>query len=147
MSVTVGKLIERCRALLQLEQLDGAHGHDREIDNPDVSSPGLALAGYVGRFTAQRVQVLGETEITYLSALGEVERSRILSQFFAFPIPCVIITKGLEAVTPLLDLASKAQIPIFRSPLKTAEVYRREGLGPDEGPARVAPDRRLVGPR
>lgn len=125
MSVTVGKLIERLRGPLQLEQLDGALGHDREIDNPDVSSPGLALAGYVGRFNAQRVQVLGETEVTYLSALGEAERTRILAQFFAFPIPCVLITKGLEAVTPLLELAARAQIPVFRSPLKTADVYRR----------------------
>lgn len=125
MSVTVGKLVDRLRDPLQLEQLDGTHGRDREIDNPDVSSPGLALAGYVGRFSAQRVQVLGETEITYLSTLGEAERTRILTQFFAFPIPCVFITKGLEAVPPLLALATKAQIPIYRSPLKTAEVYRR----------------------
>jgi HPr kinase/phosphorylase len=124
-SVTVGKLVDRLRGPLQLEQLDGTHGHDREIDNPDVSSPGLALAGYVGRFSAQRVQVLGETEITYLSTLGEADRTRILTQFFAFPIPCVFITKGLEAVKPLLDLATRAQIPVFRSPLKTAEIYRR----------------------
>ena len=125
MAVTVGKLIERLRAPLQLEQLGGAHGHDREIENPDVSSPGLALAGYVGRFTAQRVQILGETEVTYLSTLGEAERGRILTQFFSFPIPCVFITKGLEAVPPLLDLAAAARVPVLRSPLKTAEVYRR----------------------
>ena len=125
MAVTVGKLVERLKAPLQLEQLNGTDGHEREIENPDVSSPGLALAGYVGRFTAQRVQILGETEITYLSTLSEAERKRILAQFFSFPIPCVFITKGLEAVTPLVDLASAARVPVLRSPLKTAEVYRR----------------------
>jgi HPr kinase/phosphorylase len=124
-AVTVGKLIERLKAPLQLEQLGGNDGHEREIENPDVSSPGLALAGYVGRFTAQRVQILGETEITYLSTLSEAERGRILAQFFSFPIPCVFITKGLEAVSPLVDLASAARVPVLRSPLKTAEVYRR----------------------
>jgi len=123
-AVTVGKLIERLKAPLQLEQLGGTDGHEREIENPDVSSPGLALAGYVGRFTAQRVQILGETEITYLSTLSESERKRILTQFFAFPIPCVFITKGLEAMTPLVDLAVAAHVPVLRSPLKTAEVYR-----------------------
>ena len=125
MAVTVGKLIERLKAPLQLEQLGGNDGHEREIENPDVSSPGLALAGYVGRFTAQRVQILGETEITYLSTLSEAERGRILAQFFSFPIPCVFITKGLEAVTPLINLATAARVPVLRSPLKTAEVYRR----------------------
>lgn len=125
MAVTVGKLVERLKGPLQLEQLGGSDGHEREIENPDVSSPGLALAGYVGRFTAQRVQVLGETEITYLSTLGEAERRRILVQFFSFPIPCLFITKGLEAVPPLLDLATAARVPVLRSPFKTAEVYRR----------------------
>jgi HPr kinase/phosphorylase len=119
-AVTVGKLIERLKEPLQLEQLAGTDGKQREIENPDVSSPGLALAGYVGRFTAERVQILGETEITYLSTLGEVERRRILAQFFAFPIPCVFITKGLEAVTPLVELAQSAGVPVHRSPLKTA---------------------------
>lgn len=125
MAVTVGKLIERLKEPLQLEQLAGTDGKKREIENPDVSSPGLALAGYVGRFIADRVQILGETEITYLSTLGEAERRRILAQFFAFPIPCVFITKGLEAVTPLVELAQEAGVPVLRSPLKTAEVYRR----------------------
>jgi len=124
-AVTVGKLIDRLKVPLQLEELSGTDGHEREIENPDVSSPGLALAGYVGRFTAQRVQILGETEITYLSTLSEADRGRILAQFFSFPIPCVLITKGLEAVTPLIDLAAAARVPVLRSPLKTAEVYRR----------------------
>ena len=125
MAVTVGKLVERLMGPLQLEQLGSSDGREREIENPDVSSPGLALAGYVGRFTAQRVQILGETEITYLSTLSEAERRRILTQFFAFPIPCVVITKGLEAVSPLVELALAANVPVLRSPLKTAEVYRR----------------------
>ena len=125
MAVTVGRLIDRLKEPLQLEQLAGASGRSREIENPDVSSPGLALAGYVGRFTAERVQILGETEITYLSTLVESERRRILTQFFSFPIPCVFVTKGLEAVTPLIELADQAGVPVHRSPLKTAEVYRR----------------------
>lgn len=125
MSVTVGQLIERLQSLLQLEQLGGPRGKDREIAAPDLSSPGLALAGYVGRFNSQRVQVLGETEITYLGTLSPDERHRILEQFFSFPIPCVLITKGLEAVGPLVALSEKSAVPVFRSPLKTADVYRR----------------------
>jgi HPr kinase/phosphorylase len=125
MTVTVGRLIDRLRSSLQLEQLGGSHGHDREIANPDLSSPGLALAGYVGRFNAQRVQVFGETEITYLGTLLPAERHAILEQFFSFPIPCVFITKGLDPVEPLLELSRRSTVPVFRSPLKTADVYRR----------------------
>jgi HPr kinase/phosphorylase len=124
-TLTVGRLIERLQEPLQLEQLGGAYGMDREITNSDISSPGLALAGYVGRFMSQRLQVLGETEMTYLASLSSVERRRVLELFFSFPLPCVFVTKGLELVQPLLDVAQVAGVPIVRSPLKTAEFYRR----------------------
>lgn len=125
MSITVARFLERIRGPLQLEQLGGSYGHEREISNPDVSSPGLALAGYVGRFMAQRVQVLGETEITYLGTLAHDERHRVLAQLLSFPVPCVMITKGLAPPEPMLALAAAASVPVFRSPLKTAEIYRR----------------------
>ena len=64
--LTVGQLIERMSVPLQLEHIPRTNGLDRAIDNPNVSSPGLVLAGYVGRFPARRLQVLGETEVTYL---------------------------------------------------------------------------------
>jgi HPr kinase/phosphorylase len=124
-AVTVGRLIERLQGVLQLAQLGGSYGHDREIATAEVSSPGLALAGYVARFTAQRVQVLGETEVTYLATLHPDERRRLLSQYLNFPIPCLLVTKGLEPVSDLLELATQADVPVFRSPLKTGEVYRR----------------------
>jgi HPr kinase/phosphorylase len=124
-TVTVGRLIERLQTPLQLEQLGGEYGHEREIATSDVSSPGLALAGYVGRFMAQRVQVIGETEMTYLGALALEERERLLEQYFSFPIPCLLVSKGQELVAGLLEKASREGVPVFRSPLKTAEVYRR----------------------
>ena len=123
--VTVGRLIERLKGALQLEQLAGTYGHEREIAMADVASPGLALAGYVGRFPAQRVQVLGETEVTYLATLDPAERQRLLEQYFSFPIPCLLVTKGQDLPTSFLDLAMVAGVPVFRSPLKTGEVYRR----------------------
>jgi HPr kinase/phosphorylase len=125
MTVTVGRLVERLQRPLQLEQLGGSYGHEREIATVDVSSPGLALAGYVGRFMAQRVQVLGETEVTYLATLLPAERHRLLEQYFSFPIPCLVVTKGQDVVPPFIELATRAGVPVFRSPLKTAEVYRR----------------------
>jgi HPr kinase/phosphorylase len=124
-TVTVGRLFERLRDPLQLEQLGGSHGHDRDVANSDISSPGLALAGYVGRFVSQRPQVFGETEMTYLASLPSEERGRNLARFFSFPIPCVFVTKGLALVPPLGEIAAEVGVPIFRSPLKTNEFYRR----------------------
>ena len=122
--LTVGQLLDRMRDPLRLEILGPALGHDREITSPEASSPGLVLAGYVNRFPHQRIQVLGETEVTYLQSLDPALRARNLQEFFGFPIPCVFITKSLEPPEPFLTQAAAAGVAVFRSGLKTAEFYR-----------------------
>jgi HPr kinase/phosphorylase len=122
--LTVGQLFERMRDALELESLGPSVGLEREITSPEASSPGLVLAGYIHRFPHQRIQVLGETEITYLRSLPDAQRATILQQFFAFPIPCTFITKGLEPPAPFLEQAAAAGVAVFRSRLKTAELYR-----------------------
>lgn len=124
-AITVGKVIERLRDVLELEQLGKMAGTERVVPTGEVSSPGLALAGFVGRFVADRLQVLGETEISYLRSLGEPERRANLERFCAFGLPCVFITKGQQPTPPLLELMDNSGIPVYRSPLKTAEFYRQ----------------------
>ncbi|MFL5481088.1 MAG: HPr(Ser) kinase/phosphatase [Gemmatimonadaceae bacterium] len=123
--VTVGQLLDRLRGSLQLEELEPGTGHDRSVGNAEVSSPGLVLAGYVKRFSAQRLQVLGETEITYLASLSPSARREILDLFFSFPIPAVFITKGQRLPLGLKEFAANAGVPLIRTKLKTAEFYRR----------------------
>lgn len=122
--LTVGILIERMKDTLELELLSPAVGLDREITSPEASSPGLVLAGYINRFPYQRIQVFGQTEISYIESLPQEQRVLNLRQLFGFPIPCAIITKGQEPPEPLLELAAEAGVPIVRSRLKTAELYR-----------------------
>ena len=122
--LTVGQLFERMKVPLELELLGPAVGLDREITSPEASSPGLVLAGYINRFPYQRIQVLGETEISYLQALDDQQRAANLDQFFGFPIPCAFVTKKLEPPGPLLALAEAAGVAVLRTSLKTAEFYR-----------------------
>jgi HPr kinase/phosphorylase len=123
--LTVGRLIEKMRDVLQLEHAEGTGGLEREIKSPHVSSPGLALAGYTERFASHRLQVLGETEVMYLKSLSDADRRRILKTFFNFQIPCVFLTKGLKPPTGLIEEATVGGIPILCSGLKTNEFYNR----------------------
>jgi HPr kinase/phosphorylase len=123
--VTVGMLLERLRGTLQLEEMEPGVGSERVVATAEVSSPGLVLAGYVERFTPGRLQVLGETEITYLESLSEPKRKKILELFFSFQIPAVFVSKGQRLPGGLKEAASEAGIPLVRSKLKTAELYRR----------------------
>jgi HPr kinase/phosphorylase len=123
--LTVARLLERMRDVLLLEHEAETGGLDREITSPHVSSPGLALAGYTERFAAHRLQVLGETEITYLASLPLEERRRILQGFFRFPIPCVFLTKGLKPPPGIVEEATFANVAVLCSGLKTNEFYNR----------------------
>ena len=121
----VGALFEQLRDLLELERVGGTEGLARAVTGSDISSPGLALAGFVARFPAERLQVFGETEVTYLRSLDAATRRAHLRQFFAFPVPCVFVTKGLELPPEVVEEAVQAGIAILRSSLKTNEFYTR----------------------
>ena len=110
---------------LQLEALTADVGLDREIPTPEVSSPGLVLAGFTARFVADRLHILGETEIAYLASLDPAARRHALETLFEFELPAVIITKGQKPPAELLALARAKGVAVIRTKLKTAEFYRR----------------------
>ncbi|HVF38973.1 MAG TPA: HPr(Ser) kinase/phosphatase [Gemmatimonadaceae bacterium] len=124
-SLTISQLLERSGAALHLEDLGAGTGLESQILNAEVSSPGLALAGYIDRFVAERVQVLGETEITYLASLPDSRRESILRGFFSFAIPAVVITKNQPPPDGLCEAAATGGVALLRTDLKTAEFYRR----------------------
>lgn len=122
--LTVGRLFDRLKDVLQLEHVAG-DGLEREVESPDISSPGLVLAGFVERFMAQRLQVLGETEVAYLRSLSDAERRQNVQRFLSFPIPAVFITKNQPLPGELQEEAQRTRVAVLRSALKTNEFYRR----------------------
>ncbi len=125
MSLKVSELLERKRKTLSLEVVAGRSGLERQISTPEVSSPGLALSGYTDRFVATRVQVLGQTELSYLASLPPADRAAALAYVFGSGIPCVFITKGMEAPPGLTEAADAAGVAVLRTSLKTGDFYRR----------------------
>jgi HPr kinase/phosphorylase len=111
------------RESLRLELLTPEGPLDRLVADADVSSPGLALAGYTRRFPEGRLQVFGETEMTYLASLDPASARDRLTGLFAHNIPAVFVTKGQATPDWFLALASGAGIPVFRSALSTRDFY------------------------
>jgi HPr kinase/phosphorylase len=124
-TLTVRDLVAEKRQSLQLEMLTGDIGLDRTIAVPEISSPGLVLAGYSARFMAKRLQVLGETEVTYLRSLSDEERRQTADRFFAHDIPCVFVTKSQTPPPDVLEAARRHGVPVLGSALKTSEFYSR----------------------
>jgi HPr kinase/phosphorylase len=123
--LTAERVLDRMGESLQLSHVVGTGGLDREITSPNISSPGLVLAGYTERFPGHRLQVLGETEVTYLATRPEAERDRVLRLFFSHPIPAVFVTKGQAPPSGMVEMAAAAGVPIFVSRLKTNLFFTR----------------------
>ena len=62
-------------AHLGLELLAGGNGVSKEITVPRIQKPGLSLAGFVEYIHPGRVQILGNSEITFLNGIVDSWRT------------------------------------------------------------------------
>jgi HPr kinase/phosphorylase len=125
MPLTVGMLVERLRDVLQLDVAGAPEGLTREIAAGEAQSPGLILAGWTGRFLHHRLQVMGETEISFLNSRPADERQRTIELLFSYPVPCVFVTKGQELPAGMHEAAVAAGVAILKSGVKTADFYKK----------------------
>lgn len=123
--ISVRDVIEGKREALGLELLNPDVGLDGTTDDADITSPGLALAGHVGRVPDGRLWVFGETEMTYMGTLDESSARERLATFFSCDVPAVFVTKGQEVPGYFLELATARSIPVVRSAATTRDFYRR----------------------
>jgi HPr kinase/phosphorylase len=123
--ITVEKMYREKKDALELTLLTSENGLKRPLPNNEILRPGLALAGFVDRFAGQRTQVLGETEMSFLSTREGLERRNAVENIFSFDLPCVIVTKGITPPTELLEVAEREGVPVFSSRLSTMEFVTR----------------------
>src|SRR5712671_1225305 len=67
--LTVGQLVVDPNLEIELKRLAGEAGLERPLRHPRVQKNGLALAGHFQGVVPTRVQLLGETELSYLDSL------------------------------------------------------------------------------
>jgi HPr kinase/phosphorylase len=120
-SITVGFLFEACHVQFKLKKMNGEVGFDNLITDKNLHRPGLALAGYVGLFTYDRVQIFGNTEVKYINELGIEERIKAMNIICQFSIPCIIVTHDNEIDDALLGIAAKNNVPVFQTPIATTK--------------------------
>ncbi len=119
--IAVEELLVRSSAIgLELESLTGSKGIERRITEARIQKPGLALAGFTYHLHPDRVQILGETEITYLGTLTASQRQDSLRNICKEGLSCIVITKGLDAPVELLAEAEATGVPVLRSSLSSA---------------------------
>ncbi|HUT24689.1 MAG TPA: HPr(Ser) kinase/phosphatase [Sumerlaeia bacterium] len=118
--ISVRRILAKQGPEWKLELLTGEVGLDNTFSTSELNRPGMALTGYYDVFSADRMQILGLTEISYLRGLKSKERRRRLQRIFEFYIPCIVITTSLEAPEELLEIATENRVPVLRTSLLTS---------------------------
>ena len=118
-SIGVARLFEDQREELQLELLSESLASRAEITVADVHRPGMALMGFVENFLPERIQILAQTELTYLATLSPREVKEALDRLFQFTMPLIMVCKGLEIPPYLIKRANERHVPVLRTPLST----------------------------
>jgi HPr kinase/phosphorylase len=117
-TIRVSDLLAAEAEHLRLIAVAGQVGLDKEITVARIQKPGLSLAGFIEYIHPGRVQILGQSEITFLRGLEPERRRETLSQVCACGVTCFVITKDLDPPPELVAAADQFAIPL----LKTAEV-------------------------
>lgn len=91
-----------------------------KITSPEVTRPGLALAGFIDVFEPFRIQIIGRAEHAYLNSLSDAEHNVRILGFFAHNPVAVIVTSGLPICDATIEAAKKAEIPLMRTEERTS---------------------------
>ena len=121
-SITVQEFLDRHGEELQLNTEHPVVGLDRLIEQPAVNRPGLALAGFFDYFANQRIQVLGNSEHSYLSKLSDELRIERFTKLCEQDIPCLIIARDHDLEPSLKNIASERNITVLKSPRPTMSI-------------------------
>ncbi|WP_053360560.1 HPr(Ser) kinase/phosphatase [Bacillus sp. FJAT-27251] len=105
-----------------LELISGEEGVNRPITTSDISRPALEMAGYFEYYPAERVQLLGKTELSFMERLSDKDRKERLERLCTDLTPCIIVTRDMEVPPELIEAAERESVPLIKSARKTTRL-------------------------
>lgn len=90
----------------------GSRGVDRAITHPRIQKSGLVFAGHLHGIVPSRVQIFGETEITYFETLSSEDRRARAALLFSLAPSLTVLTRGVTPPEELVAAAEEAGAPL-----------------------------------
>jgi HPr kinase/phosphorylase len=109
----------------QLDLISGEEGINRPITMSDISRPGIEMAGYFDYYPAERIQLLGKTELSFFNQLSASERASRMEQLCTDITPAIIVTRGLEVPPELIEASERESVPVLKVTMKTTRFSSR----------------------
>ncbi len=131
------KIDEFC-GKLGLEILHRGKSDTIHFSTFNINRPGLQLAGYYEHFGVERVQVIGEQEMSYLHTLSAEKRMEVCDRFFSYDFPCLVLSTALPPGKEIMTCAEKHGRVVLRSSLRTTmtvnelSIFLNDALAPQQ---------------
>ena len=121
-SVPLSEIVDR----LGLDKVYVAENYDETmISSVEINRPGLELTGYFEFFDNKRIQILGNTEFSYLGRFGSEAQRMVIDSIFSFGPPAVIICRQIEPTNVILESAKLHKVSILRTDENTSDLTAR----------------------
>ncbi|MCA9576518.1 MAG: HPr(Ser) kinase/phosphatase [Polyangiales bacterium] len=105
-TTTTRELLAIPRVAAEVQLVAGGAGLVRRVTHARIQKAGLVLAGHRHGLVPTRVQLLGETEMTYLETFDQAERAKKLGVLLAMGPCLIVVTRG---ATPFPELVAGAE--------------------------------------
>lgn len=112
-------IVSDIQEVLELDLRAGEAGLDRKIHKSDISRPGLEMAGYFTFYPADRVQLLGKTELSFFNLLEKEEKMDRMERLCSENTPAIIISHGMKVPEELILCAEEKGIPVLETEVPT----------------------------
>ena len=110
--ITVRALIDDRTLDLKVRMVAGVGGLDREIAHPRIQKSGLALVGHMHGIVPSRIQILGETELSYVEGLSPKAQLDAARALFSLGLACVVVTRGVDPPKAFSEEAERTGTPL-----------------------------------
>jgi HPr kinase/phosphorylase len=120
-SCSVSELLDRDDLSGFVRIHTGREGLGRPIAHPRIQKSGLVLAGHTVGMVPTRVQILGETEVSYLESLDARTRESRARGLFELELSCVIVTRGVDPLPELVEHARRTATPLLVSDRRSSQ--------------------------
>jgi len=121
-SLTASTLYDELQERLGLQWVVGSgKGQNRSVSDLDLTAR-PSLAGYLNLIHPNKVQVLGDAELSYLDSLPEQQRTETLDAVLQDDLLAVVLGDGLEAPDDLVERSGRCEVPLLVSDLPSWEL-------------------------
>lgn len=137
--ISVADFVAQSPEELEIEILAGRDGlSERFVRSERIQKLGLALAGFADYISGERIQIVGQSEISYLDSLDQKQKIDAINNLNLEKICCVLIAENLQPPAELLARANEKNLPVLRikqigcDAVQTVSTFLADWLAPRE---------------